>query len=65
MQSSAQQTHGGVGGDDAVAGGGKFPGEQATAAAQFQDEPSRDRTGSSSAKIPGAQAWAWKPKPRW
>ena len=23
--------------------------------------PSRDRTGSSSARIPGAHAWAWKP----
>ncbi len=29
---------GGVGGDDAVAGGGQFPGEQATAAAQFEDD---------------------------
>jgi hypothetical protein len=30
---------GGVGGDDAVPGGGQFPGQQAAAAAQFQDEP--------------------------
>jgi len=48
-----------------VPGGGQFPGEQAAAAAQFQDQPVRDRTGSSSARIPGAQARAWKPKPRW
>ena len=27
--------------------------------------PCRERTGSSSAKIPGAQARAWKPKPWW
>ena len=35
----AGHRRGGVGGDDAVPGGSQFPGEQAAAAAQFQDEP--------------------------
>lgn len=34
-----EHRRGGIGGDDAVPGGGQFPGEQAAAAAQFQDEP--------------------------
>jgi hypothetical protein len=60
-----EHRRGGVGGDDAVPGGGQFPGEQATATAQFQDQPVSRSHRVQSAKIPGAQARAWKPKPQW